>query len=394
MYKPHQIDAAYKIYQKLSTHRIAYLMGLPRSGKTRVAIKICEDTVLDNILVVTKKAAIPGWLSELGEVGATKNYTVTNYEQVKKLKKDYQFVVLDEAHNLGQVGKPSNRVKDLRKIAYNCPLLCLSGTPIVETPLAIYHQFCVSKFSPFDEFKNFYRFFNKYGIPHQIYINGNKVETYKKSKPELLEAIQPYTVSMTQQDAGIKHIAKDIVHDIPLNERTKQLIKVIKETQVFDNIPIDSDIKERLLVHQIETGAYVHEGKIHRLPNHEFMTYIQRTWGNYREDVAFMCHFQATKKKLEEYLCLPHIYSSNTHSEGVDLSHYSTLVIVNSDYSGARFVQRRERLTNMNRETPIQIHHLVSSDGISKAIYNAVSQKRDFNMSMYRAGKRHSETNN
>jgi len=392
-YKPHQIKAANQARAILKTHGVSYIMGLPRTGKTRAAIRVFESVEAHkSVLVLTKKAAIPGWLSELKATNRSDFFHVTNYEQAKKLKPTFSYVILDESHNLGQVGKPSQRVKDIRALAYNCPLLCLSGTPLVETPLAIYHQFCITKYSPFAEYKNFYRFFDRYGIPSPAFFNNRKVETYKKYKPQLLHDITPFIVRITQEEAGIKHTARDEVHEVELTRETTALMRDIITSQVFAGEIVESDMKERALIHQLETGAFMREGKPVMLPNVEFVDYIKRFWGDC-ENVGLMCHYQSTRAKLKRHFPYAPIYSSNAHSEGVDLSHLDSLVIVNSDYSGARFIQRRERLTNMNRDAPITIHHLTTYDGISGAVYDAVAEKRDFNLQMYKENARTIHTN-
>ena len=112
-YLPHQIEKSEDILAKLRRYRFAMLWGAPRSGKTRTAIRVAESVPNKRILFLTKKAAIPGIEKELLAVDAKNQYKVTNYEQAKKLNEDeYDFVILDESHNLNGTGKPKQKYKD------------------------------------------------------------------------------------------------------------------------------------------------------------------------------------------------------------------------------------------------------------------------------------------
>ena len=108
VYASHQIQASDDIADRLERDKFAALAGAPRSGKTATAIRACELLHYDSVLVFTPKAAIPGWHSEIERTGTKTHITVTNYEQAHKLDPDdYDFVILDESHRLGNRGKPT-----------------------------------------------------------------------------------------------------------------------------------------------------------------------------------------------------------------------------------------------------------------------------------------------
>ncbi len=385
---PHQIEKSDQAIAVMRQKGICLLAGLPRTGKTATAIRVAEKSRLTRILVVTKKSAISGWHSELKRIGNTaKTYTVVNYEQVKKLTDDYDMAIIDESHTIGRPGKPTQRLKDLRAKVYQLPILLLTGTPASETHLAYYYQFCLSPMSPFKDYKNFYAFFRVWGIPESIYVNGRSVETYKKCKPEIMEYLKPWIVTLDQNEAGIRHQAQDKVHMVELHPSTLDMIASIRQDKVIeinhDVYGFDSDIAERVAVHQIETGAIKLNEDYVQLDNNEVVAYLKKTFGD-SPDVGFMCHFKATREKLKHHFQHAHLFSSNAHAEGVNLSHLTHFVIVNSDYSGAKFIQRRERATNLNRTTPVVVHHIVTNGGISKAVYDTLSNKKDFTLSLYR----------
>jgi len=386
-YLPHQIRASDEALPILDELGMCYIFGEPRSGKTRTALRIADQ--FDRVLVFCPKAAIPGWSSEMAATGVAVD--ITNYEQAKHIYCDsHDLVVVDEAHNLGGTGKASQRWKAIRKVIGDASVLLLSGTPIIETPLAAYYQFGLSPRTPL-AFKSFYRFFDAWGIPSLIKMHGQLVETYKKARPGLLDVLEPYIVRVSQDDAGIVHQAQDRVHVVPLAPATHKLLGDIVADQLLHapgvTIPIESDMQERVTLHQVESGALkLPDGEIILLDNTEVVDYLLATFGD-APDVAYMVHFHSTRAKMAVVFTKAHIYSSTAHAEGVDLSSYRHLVVVNSGYSGAKFVQRRERGTNINRTTEALVHHIVTDGGVSRDVYELTSKKLNYNLDTFRRRK-------
>ena len=58
------------------------------------------------------------------------------------------------------------------------------------------------------------------------------------------------------------------------------------------------------------------------------------------------------------------IYSSNANAEGVDLSHSKYFIIYSSDYSGAKHIQRRERIININGSNTLKVIFLLVKNSI------------------------------
>lgn len=386
-YLPHQIETSDKCAAVLKDKGVCLLQGEMRTGKTRTAIRTLGLLGAKRALVVTKKAAIPGWQSEI-DATVFGNAYVTNYEQCAKLNADdYDFVVVDESHAISRPGKPTQRWKNLRKISWDKPVLLMTGTPSTESLLQLYYQFALSERSPL-RYKNFYEFFRVWGISTQIRLNGRWVEQYKKANPKLLEAIAPWVVTLTQDQAGITHKAVDKVHTVALGAATKGLIATIQRDKVATLAPdvvfaAESDMAERVVIHQIEAGAALVDEQLIDLPNTEVIDYIKATWGD-SEGLALMAHFRSTRMKLEKHFPKASIFSSVAHAEGVSLADFDHFVIVNSDYSGAKFVQRRDRGVNLNKHTDAVVNHIVTDGGVSQHVYTAVSKKLDFTLQNYR----------
>ena len=422
---PHQIEAANKLYVLLKKYGYAYLQGQPRSGKTYTAILVGERSKANNILILTKKNAISGWKKFIDLPDVKKNYYVTNYEQASKLKPIYDFIIIDESHNIGSYPKRSLRNREIVRLSKNIPHLHLSGTAIVESPASIYHQMHISKYSPF-RCKNFYEFFRKYGIPEIKWIAGRQIKVYDKTKPELLDLINKFTVYITQQDAGINIQVEDKVHYVKLLDTTKKLYNKLQRDRVINleifrcfkcynivNKDIDFDgevlgycdscktervcevedyeyvadtvMKLRVALHQIEGGTLkLNDKEAIWLGNTEKIDYIKNNF-DLTKKIGIMCHFKEEQNLIKYYLPEVEVYSSNAYAEGVDLSHLDYFIIYSQDYSGAKHIQRRERIANIQGSNTTEVHFLLVKNAISDQVYKATSKKMDFNNSLYEA---------
>ena len=384
-FKPHQIAAGEQLVAVLKQHGVVYLQGEPRVGKTRTVFYAVNKLPVQRVLFITKKNAIPGIESEAKV--CTKHLTITNYEQAHNFHpNDHDLVVVDEAHNIGRVGKPSLRFKKLRALAWEKPVILLSGTPFVESPGSAFYQFGITKYTPL-KFKTFYDFFRTHGIPSPSFFHGRQIEQYKKYQPTLLPSLEPYVVRLTQAEAGITALAQDVLHSFKLSQDTLDLIEHVKVGGVIkvqgQTLAFESDMAIRTAIHQIEAGALLHEGKIFLFDNTEMVDYVRQHFGD-APDVAVMSHFRSTRAKVAAHLPNVHVYSSDGHAEGVNLSHYKHFVILNTGYSGAKHIQRRDRGTLMGLTEERQVHHLVAKGQLSEKVYAAVSKKHDFNLALFK----------
>lgn len=402
----HQVVKAEECWLHLKEKGYVYLAGKPRSGKTLTAMLVCEKTSssIKNILVLTKLNAIPGWTKFIEGYPCTKKYHVMNYEKLGtareergkwtyKLKvtpEDYDIVIIDESHNIGAFPKPSSRWRVIKKVCGELPHINLSGTAIVESPNSIFHQMCFSIYKPFDH-KNFYEFFREFGKPYIIRAAGRDIQQYNKYQDCLLEEIDKFTVYMTQEDAGIDATlqAVDQIHFVELDEATKEGYNYLQKNQIIyleglpEPIVGDSTMKLRTSLHMLESGVCKVGGEYFFLGNTEKVDYLLATFGD-SEDVGIMCHFIGEQKLLKQYFKKAQIYSSNAHAEGVDLSHLKHFVIMSSDYSGSKFIQRRDRIVNTNGSNTLIVNHILVKNAISHQVFKQVIKKEDFNNQTYR----------
>lgn len=56
---------------------------------------------------------------------------------------------------------------------------------------------------------------------------------------------------------------------------------------------------------------------------------------------------------------------------------------MSSGYSGAKFIQRRDRIVNIKGSNTTIVNHILVKGAISEQVYKQVSKKEDFNNSTY-----------
>ena len=414
---PHQLTKSKEVFDLLRMYKYAYINGEPRSGKSLTSLlAISYSKSIKRILFLTKKSAIPGIHKftddpELKPYWAHQTYTITNYESLgryvtrttsssgKPLKKpirelqlnynpdDFDLIICDEAHRLGKLGKPSQTYQLVKQLTGDKPFLAMSGTPIVESPNHIYYQMSISTKTPFPQ-SSFYRFFDDWGIPTYLKLHGRMVTQYKQAKPELLNYIDKFTVTMSQVDAQIdqSNQAQDHLHYI---EPSAGFIKLYNQLLKDKILPIndkflvcDSTMKLRTSLHQMEGGTVLIDQIPTDLNLTEKIDYIKQTWPDSNK-TGIMCYYVHERDLLKKHFPNSEIYSSISHAEGVDLSHLDNFIIFSFGFSGAKFVQLRNRAVNVNSKSESKVHILLTKNSISMQVYESVKNKQNFNDSLF-----------
>ena len=194
---------------------------------------------------------------------------------------------------------------------------------------------------------------------------------------------------MTQEEAGIKLTVTDKLHYVELTPKTKEMYNEIMKHKMIELEPnpliCDSVMKERTSLHMVESGVVKVDDELVYLGNLEKIDYIKANFED-KETTGIMAHFIGERELLKKHFKKAQIYSSTSHAEGVDLSHLDNFIIMSSGYSGAKFIQRRERISNINGSMSNVVHHILVKNAISDQVYKKVSKKLDFNNSTYVAG--------
>lgn len=114
---PHQSRAAAEVEERLHSHRLCYLTGEVRTGKTITALEVVRSMGFDTVLVVTKKKAIASIERDRDGMGLTDRVIVTNFEQLPKFAgKSFGLLIVDEAHAclVGSTLVDGVKIKDMK----------------------------------------------------------------------------------------------------------------------------------------------------------------------------------------------------------------------------------------------------------------------------------------
>lgn len=377
----HQVDISSQALDILRKHMIVYLAMQERTGKTLTSILICEQTKCNNILVITKKKALVGWIDTLSKYTHNKTYECINYESLHKCTFKPDLVIIDEAHsNLGAYPKVGKTWKEVFKFTKGKPIIYLSATPSAQTYAQLYHQFKLSSWTPWIKYPSFYNWHKEYGIENIIYLGGRQIKQYNEVKSaKVMRDVEPLFISYTRTELGFEHEPNDILHYIDLSSEIREYYnKLLKDrvaTIAGTEVIADTVMALRTKLHQIEGSTLKQGDKNIFLSKIDKIDYILKTWGDSKDLVIFY-QYQNELSLLKQTFKSATILQGTSFAEGVDLSMYETCVGYSMDFSTAKYTQRRARQCNMKRDTPIDFHFLLVKGAISEQVYQTVAVNR------------------
>ena len=387
---------AQKALEIFAKYKIVYLAMEQQTGKTLTSLLVVEQYFIEpvKILVITKKACLDGWQDHLNKCCSwLKNkYTITNYHNVNKIKTtNFSCIILDEAHKyISSSPKVGKLWVDIRKFSYELPIIYLSATPHAQGMHMLFHQFALTKYSPWHNFANFYVWYgkyallNKFGQSASIYINGRIIETYKHVNNERLRPeVDHLFITATRKNLGFAQEPIDKLCYIQLNSVTINAYNLLLNNKLLNfthngvahTIIANSGIKLRTSLHMLEGGVAKIGNNYLILSNTEKIDYILKEFSD-NENLAIMYQYIAEGNKLRKHFKNALILQSTTYAEGISLAHIKNLVIYSQDFSTAGHTQRRARQTNKNRSEPIIVHFLLVKKAISEQVYNTVSKNK------------------
>lgn len=408
--RDYQIKPHADIIEKLNKYNIAYLRGQMQIGKTYVALKVAETLNKQNVLFVTTKSAIPGVKSDLKIFFPKLNCTLINYESLHKVIKEYDFIIADEAHNLGKFPKPAKKSRILKTIAKYSQVLFLSGTPHPETRSQLYHQLYISKYSPFAKYKNFYAWAKDYVQVRKQYYNGVASNDYSNAIIEPIDNImKKYFVNMERKKAGFKHYNSiDIIKYVDLDERIRRLVSIIQKDKFYefsdgDILTCDTISKEFSAIHQLYSGTIKIDDK-RKILVKDKCDFIKKNYINKRiaifykfiaEGDLLRSEFTYTDNPDEILPGRPFIAQMRAACQGIRLHKCDMIIFYNIDHSAVVYSQARDRLLHLHREKLPLIIWLFTRGGIEDKIYERVQNKQSYNNYFYRRdyGKETSKEN-
>jgi hypothetical protein len=328
---------------------------------------------------------------------------LTNYENLHNLDVDLKFdlIVLDEAHSIGAFPKPSKRAGQVSRIIkrHSPYVILLSGTPTPESYSQMYHQVYGIPNNPFREFKNFYRFSDKYVKVREKRFSGLVVKDYSDGYETILDMMKPYTISYTQSEAGFTSKITEEVLEVEMKQSTYDLIARLKRDLVVEGknevILGDSSVKLMMKAHQLYSGTIKFESGNSMILDYTKAEFIKSHFAGSKIGIFY--------KFKEELNALQEIYGDELTTEleefnstgksialqivsgreGISLSKAEYLVYYNIDFSATSYWQSKDRMTTMDRLCN-KVYWIFSKNGIEHDIYKAVTKKKDYTVSHFK----------
>ena len=407
---PHQELAAEQLLAIVSRAGFGYLAGEVRSGKTRTAMAVCRSLDAGDVLFVTKKRAIASIQSDAEAMEMAGRVNVINYESVHKvINRKWCVLIVDEAHGIGAYPKPSLRFKRLKELQFKA-LILMSGTPSPESYSQLFHQLALARMpqNPWLKYRNFYSWAKDYVNVREKFIGQDiKVKDYSVAiKEKVLADFEPFKVTMTQADAGIRTRIIEDVHRVAMSAATHALARAIDRHGVAVSaygwsVVADTGAKQLSKLRQIWSGTVITEDDGAVIVDHSKAEYIFKHFA--KKKVAILYTFQAERRMLldcldgsgitpvetPEQFCSTgpefwYVGQVQASREGVNLSAATDLVFLGIDYSALSYIQGRDRSTHINRTMANRVHWILAASSLELDVFATVQKKEDFTLAHYK----------
>ena len=399
--RDYQINIANRAADIIRAHGICYLTMEVRVGKTLTALQVATNLQAKEVLFVTKKKAISSIDSDAVAFGCAFNMAIVNFEQLHKVQPGFDLVIIDEAHSIGAFPKPSARAVELKRICkIDCHVLYLSGTPSPESYSQFFHQFAITIFSPWNNYTNFYKWAKDYVEVKTLHVYNREVKDYSNAdEKKVLADIEHLMISYTQSEAGFEQVVEDEVLTLPMPEKVKASIALIKKDRVFTTksggvIMADTAVKMMQKVHQMCSGSVKdEEGNMHPFDDFKARFIKEKFAGKkiaiFYKFIAEAVHItnvfgkENIAETPEEFNQADHlIYISQIQSgrEGINLSTADALVMYNIDFSAVSYWQARARLQSKDRTEAAKVYWIMTDGGIEQKIFEVVQTKKDYTL--------------
>jgi SNF2 family DNA or RNA helicase len=423
------------------------------TGKTRTALDVVfERSDVRTILVVCPKAVIPVWQENLdkfhkwdawqiwdkrsGSIDSKakdlklwqesfagldhfgKLFVVVNYDIVwrramgEHLKKcTFDMIILDESHRAKAAGTKVSKYLAMigKKTKYK---MCLSGTPMANSPLDVYGQYRFLDPTIFGT--NYNLFLQEYAIMSRTdhpfvvgYKNQGKLSekfrsiayTCKMSDiadriklPDALPPICRYVNLPVKDMKTCKQLSKDFIAEcgngvVAVNNVLVKMLRLQQIASGFcytkEDVFSESEMKELNTAKQDELLDILSDMSpvaslvIFVVFRHDIGVAIESARKSKRE----VFELSGDKNELEEWKKADPgaviVVQIQAGAEGVDFTKANHAVYYSLPHSLALYNQSRARLYRPGQTRPVSFIHLLAKDTIDESIYDALINKKD-----------------
>lgn len=403
--RDYQIYLAAETVKLLQWLKIAYLALEVRTGKTLTALSAADQYGAKVVLFVTKKKAISSIQDDYDKLGPAFIIDIINFESLHNVvRKDYDLIIVDEAHGLGQYPTPSERTRSLKKICAGLPIIYLSGTPSPESFSQLYHQFYISSFSPFREFANFYAWAKEFVTVKKKYYYNREMNSYDDANKEKIDQYTRHLfLSFTQEEAGFEQMVEEQILKVQMQPTTYGLVRKLIANRIYigrdgQEILADTAVKLQNKVHQIFSGSVIAENGEGVVFDFSKASFIKRHFAGQKIAIfyKFVCermmliatfgYDNLTEDPKEFNERNDKIFFSQVQSgrEGTNLSTAEAIVMFNIDFSSVSYQQARARMQVKERTKPALLYWIFAEGGIEENIYERVKAKQEYTVHHFR----------
>lgn len=406
----YQVEGAKQGAEIIRQHGFVYLAWAVRTRKTSTSMEMCRLLEAKHVLAITKKKVINGFYSDHFEFKFPFDLEVINYQSVHKIPiKPYDVIIIDEAHSISSVPKPSDWAKKIKELIkqYKCKVIFLSGTPSPESFCQLYHQFWVLPNSPFQEWPSFYKWASAtkddkplFVVPKKKYIGSMVVNDYSNGiKENILSYVKPYMMSRTQKDSGFVSSIEEEMVTIKASDLTYKLCNRLRKDLVIDSgndsILADTGAKLMQKLHQMYSGTIILDSGKRLVFDDTKARFIKDKFQGKKIGIfyKFKAEWEAIKQvfgdevtdDLDEFNSTSKNIALQVQSgrEGISLKEADFLVYYNIDFSSVSYIQSRDRMTTMDRKFN-KIYWIFTQGGLEEKIYRTVQGKSDYTLAHFK----------
>ena len=398
--RDYQIELSNKGVNILKELKYVYYNIEVRCGKTLIALNTAQLYNAKNVLFITKKKAVSSIQNDYNGLNFSFQITIINKESLHKLiEKDFDLIIYDEIHGLGAFPKPSKGAVYFKKTFGHLPIIALSGTMNPESYSQVFHQFWISNYSPFKQYKNFYQWALHYVNIGQKYLGYAIVQDYSNAKGGLIQAaIEQYMITYTQKQAGFTSEVIEKILTVKMSESTYDLIAKLKKDNIIEGktevVIADTGAKMMSKLHQMYSGTVKFESGNSMVLDKSKALFIKSQFATTK--IAIFYKFKEELNVILDVLgdlVTTDLNEFNTTNksialqivsgrEGINLSAAKYIVYYNIDFSAVSYWQSRARLTTIERPTN-EIFWIFAKGGIEHHIYKQVMAKKNFTLSTF-----------